>query len=102
MRLLMQKSWIFIDPAHVKYVQLVLQQEGVTIAGKHLHIADFRSWHIIAGPGYHEIIREIDGMGWPSNLQLTIRAVRERRIRIWRSPEDTERDLDETDQILSG
>ena len=54
---LMKHTWIYIDPAHAEFLQLVLR-EGVTINGQHMQAHDFRSWHIIAGHGFHNIIRD--------------------------------------------
>ena len=81
-RELSKQTWLFLDPAHVIPVLLDIQRAGgITLANKQLQLADLRTWHIIAGPTYCDIVADIL-LKQPSSLQLHIRDRTELRIRI--------------------
>ena len=79
---LSKRTWLFLDPAHVIPVLLDIQRAGgITLADKHLQLADLRTWHIIAGPTYCDIVVDVLSKQ-PGILQLTVRDRIELRIRI--------------------
>ena len=56
---LSRQTWIFLEPEHVQPTLAKITREGITLAGKRLHLCDLRAWHVIAGPGYSDVVDQI-------------------------------------------
>ena len=78
---LRRRSWLFLEPEHVQPVLLAIDANRVAPAGKQLHLADFRAWHVIAGPGYSKTVTDITSE-LPGRLQIKPRDGQELRVQV--------------------